>query len=131
MSENKNNKRILAALLTAVMLGGVLAGCAETPQGYVAAEVDPVAAIELRDEAVALAEAPAALPVHGGRVDSLRSLFRDCSRRSPELPGDTGHNFGHRIEGDTCCRQNIDSHSSRSLLTQCAFHYMPKDPKCH
>lgn len=63
MGENRNNKRVLAALLAAVMLWGVLAGCAETTQGYVAAEVDPVAAVELEDEAVALAEAPAALPV--------------------------------------------------------------------
>ena len=64
MGANKNNQRALAALLVAVMLGTTLAGCAKTAgQGYAAVDVAPVTAIELEDEAVALAQAPAALPV--------------------------------------------------------------------
>jgi len=63
VDKNRQTKRILAALLAAVMLWGVPVGCGGPEQGYVAAEVDPVVAVELADEAVALSQAPAALPV--------------------------------------------------------------------
>lgn len=64
MGESKTYKRILTVLLTAALLGAALSGCAKTAQpGYAAADVTPVMAVKLEDEAVALAEAPAALPV--------------------------------------------------------------------
>jgi len=66
-----NNRRILSALLATALLGGTLTGCAKTArQEYVAADVIPMIAVELEDEAVALAEAPAALPAGTGAAAS-------------------------------------------------------------
>lgn len=63
MGVNKTHKRLRSGFLAAAMLASLLTGCAKTEDpGYVAVDITPVAAVELEDEAVALCEAPAALP---------------------------------------------------------------------
>jgi len=66
-------KRISAALLAAIMMAALCAGCAGAPESpYLAESAVSVELVDLTEEAVALAETPAALPnvlsVHQGAL---------------------------------------------------------------
>jgi len=65
------NRRMAAILLALLLLTGLLAGCGQTqPTGYTAADVTELETVDLEDEAVALAETPAALPKTASAVAS-------------------------------------------------------------